>query len=209
MQPELEARDHHLMLEEVRHRLSNSYQLVAALVRTQLRAASGQEARERLEWVVETVTSLARLQKSLASLGGATFDSYLHEACAVWRDVWTHQDINIEVDADKGLQLPDDVAINIALILNELLTNCFEHAFRDGRSGTIHVRLKRDTDTVAHLTVRDDGCGLAPDSTIETLAGQGSLGLSLSRSLAAGIGARLHIGPASPCGTLARIDFPF
>ena len=48
-------------------------------------------------------------------------------------------------------------------MLNELLSNCLEHAFPNGRGGEIRIALHRAVDPGrVHLTVSDDGVGL-PD----------------------------------------------
>ena len=69
-----------------------------------------------------------------------------------------------------------DQAIPAGLIVNELVTNALEHAFPDGRSGTVAVTFHADEGT-ARLTVADDGRGA------DGLGGNGSLGLRLVRGL--------------------------
>jgi two-component sensor histidine kinase len=54
-------------------------------------------------------------------------------------------------------QLPNDSAMPLALILNELLTNAVKHGMR-GRAGTIQVGLERDGEALV-LSVEDQGPG--------------------------------------------------
>jgi len=52
--------------------------------------------------------------------------------------------------------------VPIGLILNELLTNCLKYAFKPGEPGAIKVILK-EQDDMLHLSVYDNGVGLAQD----------------------------------------------
>jgi two-component sensor histidine kinase len=50
-------------------------------------------------------------------------------------------------------------AIPVALVVNELITNCFKYAFNEREKGNIHVSLKRENEFTS-LTIADDGPGL-------------------------------------------------
>ena len=56
------------------------------------------------------------------------------------------------------LFIHSEQAVPIAIILNELVTNCLKYAFPDGRAGHIHVELHTDGEVI--LTVTDNGIGL-------------------------------------------------
>jgi two-component sensor histidine kinase len=97
----------------------------------------------------------------------------------------------------------------LALIAHELVTNCVEHAFADGRAGRVTIGLGPDGDgRHGELAVRDDGRGF--DGAAAT-GGEGkpaTLGLSLVRLLAGQLGGSFEIGAGSGAGTTARVRFP-
>ena len=66
-------------------------------------------------------------------------------------------------------------AIPIALIVNELITNCCKYAFKDTNHGEIHVTLKK-TDEYITLSIADNGPGI-PDNV--DLTKTNSLGFKL------------------------------
>ncbi|HMO57313.1 MAG TPA: sensor histidine kinase [Roseiflexaceae bacterium] len=81
------------------------------------------------------------------------------------------------------------------MIVSELISNSFKHAFPDRATGRILVELRRHNDQVV-LTIQDDGIGITPS----VIAGQNtSLGMYLVRSLARQIGATLQV--AADLGT--------
>ena len=61
--------------------------------------------------------------------------------------------------------------VPIGLILNELITNSFKHAFAHTEAGTISLDLRKENDSVI-LTYADSGAGIEPakfDENTETL----------------------------------------
>lgn len=80
------------------------------------------------------------------------------------------------------LQLERDAAVPCGLIVNELLTNAYKHAFPPSREGggRIAIAASRRGDAV-ELTVSDDGIGL-PEGY--DFAQARSLGMHLVRTLA-------------------------
>jgi two-component sensor histidine kinase len=79
-----------------------------------------------------------------------------------------------------------DRAVPLALIINELVTNAFKHAYPGQIGGTIWVVLKYGADGYLSLTVADAGAG--PPTENE---GPKGLGSRLVRTLARQLGARL------------------
>jgi two-component sensor histidine kinase len=97
----------------------------------------------------------------------------------------TGQQVNAVVEADPT-PLDLDVAIPIALVINELVSNSLKHAFGDGCADKrLVVSLKRDTDGRRTLVVRDNGIGLPPGFDVSDAS---TLGLSLVMNLVQQIG---------------------
>ena len=86
--------------------------------------------------------------------------------------------VRLRFDGDGG-RLPASVATPLAVVLTELLQNAVEHAFVDGRPGTISVSMANDG-SVLEVRVCDDGVGLPDGFRIEDATG---LGLSIVRTL--------------------------
>jgi two-component sensor histidine kinase len=185
---------------EIRHRLSNCYQVLANLVELRINRTSDITSRKHLIWVRETVQALAALQQQLAHIDGRSFSTYLTEAASLWKRLGTERGIKV-VEEVESLHLRPDQTLPLALIANELLTNCFEHAFPDG-SGTIRLKLTRIDQNDCELSVEDDGVGLSAHPSIQS----SSLGLALVAALADQLGGKLHF--RAERGTVAWIRFP-
>ncbi|MFH8800182.1 sensor histidine kinase [Streptomyces sp. NPDC017936] len=102
------------------------------------------------------------------------------------------------------LPVPPPVARQLRTIASEALDNAHRHA--DPR----HVEVRAEAhDGLLRLSVRDDGPGLPPGTTLERLRRDGHFGLVGMAERAASLGARLHIGrgPAAR-GTEIRLELP-
>jgi two-component sensor histidine kinase len=97
-----------------------------------------------------------------------------------------------------------NVAMPVGLIVNELLTNAFKHAFNGRRSGTLIVRCLHEADSKYRIVVGDDGIGL-PEGTTWPI--QGKLGALIVQSLGENAKADFKVETAAGKGTRATIDF--
>jgi len=80
----------------------------------------------------------------------------------------------------EGIRLSLTRAVPCALVLNELISNAFKHAFRPGERGIIDISMRVVEGSRLSIRIRDDGRGL--EDGIE-IAGADSLGLKLVRNL--------------------------
>ncbi len=122
------------------------------------------------------VTALGVLQHRLNSPGGDDFSLYVEDMAAQWRRSCANRPIEIALVEPSRLQVSENHASALALIVNELVMNAIAHGFPDDRAGLIRVELERQGER-AVLTVSDDGQGYDParrrDRPAGTLADQG------------------------------------
>jgi two-component sensor histidine kinase len=102
-----------------------------------------------------------------------------------------------------------DTAIPCGLIVNELLTNCFKHAFTEGERGEVIIRFGgRELDdpegAFYTLSVRDTGNGIADGVDTDSPS---TLGLQLVKTLVGQLRGRLAIHSKPGEGTEFVIDF--
>ncbi|QFR00062.1 two-component sensor histidine kinase [Streptomyces phaeolivaceus] len=101
--------------------------------------------------------------------------------------------------------LPPDTTHHLLAITSEALENIHRHA----QATKAEVSLSITPDTL-HLTIKDDGVGLPPTLTLESLEEaqrSGHFGLLGMRERAARTGARLHL-TAPPKGTQVTLTLP-
>jgi len=79
----------------------------------------------------------------------------------------------------SGVYLSITQAIPCALVINELISNAFKHAFKEGQKGTIQISLKKTGLDEISFQVKDDGIGIPNDIDSYTT---NSLGFKLLRN---------------------------
>jgi chemotaxis protein methyltransferase CheR len=184
-----------MLLEEMRHRVANSLQIIASILLLKARAVASEETRNHLKDAHLRVMSVATVQHHLHMQDGvAQIDvaAYLAKLCAGLSSSMIGEDspVSIEVHADPGVA-ESATAVSLGLIITELVINAIKYAFPDHKSDArISVRYERDDDDWK-LTVSDNGVGLAGAARI---AGETGLGTTIVKALSKQLGATVEIG---------------
>ena len=149
-----------LALKEVDHRTRNNFQIAASLLLSRAASHDDPRLREELQRAAGRLQSLAaaysNLALSSADLSTVLLHDHLREICDRIREGMLPAGVTLSFDAEP-VQVPAQVAVAIALIVNECLTNAAKHAFPDGL-GAVAVWLRPDGDD-ALISIEDDGTG--------------------------------------------------
>jgi PAS domain S-box-containing protein len=209
---ERRIRDKDLLLRELQHRVKNNLQLITALIRLEARTVQPEE-RKALARLASRVEALALLYQTLSAdnfRGEVDLGSYLSEIAAAVVRAHTVPGIELEL---KIAYLPAsvNVAMPAGLLINEMLTNAFKHAFTGRPGGTISVECQLAADGRFRIVVADDGVGMPPDSTwpergklsaliIQTLR-ENTAQMSLEIASKPGLGTRVSVAFVDRAGT--------
>ncbi|MFN7645111.1 MAG: sensor histidine kinase [Burkholderiales bacterium] len=208
-QRQLEAmlREKTVLLDEVHHRVKNNLQVITSLLSLQARGAPP-EARAALAACRNRVHAMALTHQLLhehADVAQLHVGEYLTRLGRLLADGQRSgaPAVQLRVEgAEVPLHLELPRAIPCGLLVNELVTNAYDHAFPDGRAGTVSIGIAIDGDT-ASIRVEDDGVGLPPGLDTEAPT---SLGLQLVPLLVDQLGGTLSRG--GPPGTRFEVRFP-
>ena len=199
-------REKETLLKEVHHRVKNNLQVIASLLRLQAGYLSDPQARAMFEESQNRVHSISLVHEMLyraGDLARVDFGDYLRTLTSHMADGWSSSGRLVQVSVEAaGVHLPVDTAIPCGLIVNELITNAFKHAFPGGRSGSIRVRAVHQPRGRLAVVVQDDGIGMPEDLN---LTRAGSLGLDLVNTLIRQLRATVEIRRSG--GTTFEIQF--
>lgn len=148
-----------ILLNELNHRVKNNMQMLQALLGASHRDTDNDQARVVLADATRRVAAMAAAQQVLYEQHRPTSFSakdFLSSVCSTASNAFG-DGIVIEIEEAEGV-LSNDVAMPLALILNELLTNAVKHGVNGGRTGKIAVGLA-DEGEAFRLWVRDEGPG--------------------------------------------------
>ena len=192
-----------MLAREADHRIKNSLQLVAALLRLQSGRAADPATRAALEAATARVRAVAEAHRALqnsADLRSVQLHDMLRDLAAAAAAL--HPGADIRIIAPEGLSLDAERAIPLALVLSELVTNALKHAYPEGQGGPVYLMAEARGDRLLAV-VADDGCGMA-----EGREGHGSLGETVVRSLARQIGATVRRSANGTGGLRVALDLP-
>jgi PAS domain S-box-containing protein len=189
-----------LLLDELNHRTKNNMQMLQSLLFSSARTARSEEARKVLNESSARIAAMAAAQRVLYGRSDATrfaAEEFLPAVCDTIRQLLP-SGTRIECGAAQG-ELSNDVAMPLALILNELLANAVKHGIKDHLLDGVRVSLTNNDGRLA-LSVEDDGEGFDLEEIRKTASGL-QLVLGLARQLQGTLSVSKN--PSRAC-----LDFP-
>jgi PAS domain S-box-containing protein len=191
-----------VLLDELNHRVKNNMQMLQSLLSTAARKASSVEARRDLEEASVRVAAIASAQRVLYGQTGAQrFDTaeLLKSVCDTAKQTFPPS-VQLVCEADS-VELPNDIAMPLALIVNELLTNAVKHGRGGEDASIVRVRLEA-ADSDLTVWVEDDGPGFEYSQKRRTASG-----LQLVEGLARQLGGCVEItrNPKTRVGVICSL----
>lgn len=169
-----------LLLKEIHHRVKNNLQTIMSLLRVE--AKEGTKINDINYFVEKSQTrilSISLIHQNLyenENLKNIDYKSYLNDMCKNLDSILnvTNKEIQFIIHTDT-IFLDLQTASTLGLILNELISNSYKHAFTNEIEGTIKISIVRNFDSKYTVTYSDNGVGMSADKT----ATHKSLGLEL------------------------------
>lgn len=198
--------DRTLLLDEVNHRVKNSLQQIASVVRLQSRAVADPAAREALEKTLDRIMAVGRVHEQLYKSGGqvGVFDAghYAKTLAHDLVDSLGRDDVELTTAVETHV-LDMRQAVPLALILNELITNALKYGCPTDRPCRVHVGFGTDGQDY-RLSVSDDGVGLPKGFAPRP---KSSLGMRAVEALSRQLGGRFVIEQPE-AGAAFAVIFP-
>jgi two-component system, sensor histidine kinase PdtaS len=161
-------RQNEMLLREVHHRVKNNLQIVASLIRLQ---PGPPEAKVEMARRIAAMSAVHEQLYLSDQIGRIDVGEYLRKLVDNLAETYGRKDaVTYDLD-DIGAEI--ELALPLGLVVSEITSNAFKHAFPDGREAGITVELKRHEDDHARLRISDNGVGFDPDQQ------DGGLGLRL------------------------------
>jgi len=193
-----------VLAEELQHRVRNNLQLIYGMLTRQLDETSDAAGQRGIKAIARRVSTLAQVYDHLlgAEMSRTTdFGTYVKSLCANLGEI-QDSPAKVTLTCDSDVVILDlDVVTALGIVVAELVTNSYDHAFPGG-VGAIDVSVRRDpgNGAMASLVIRDNGQGF------EMQSGSKRHGLGLVRRLAEQVRGTAKF--ASSGGATWTIDFP-
>jgi len=150
--------------EELQHRVRNNLQLVYGMLSKQLDDTADEAGQRGIKAIARRVSTLAQVYDHLlgAEMTRTTdFSGYVKSLCLNLAELQGAPEGTVTLTCDsESLPLDLDVVTALGIVVAEVVTNSYDHAF-SGDRGSIIVSIRSasgDVDT-ATMTISDDGRG--------------------------------------------------
>lgn len=190
-----EARRNAILLQEVRHRVANSLQIIASVLLQNARKTPSEETHGHLMNAHNRVMSVAALERLLSTSqeGDVDVHAYFTSLCENITASMIGDSGRVTLTVDGGHGVVDArVSVSLGLIVTELVINALKYAFPDGRPGRITVDYNRHGPNWI-LCVRDDGVGMPNAGPVPA-----GVGTSIVEALARQLNASVTVLPGGP-----------
>ena len=195
-----------VLIKELHHRVKNNMQVISSLISLQALRIDDEKYRGIFQESSNRIQAMAMVHEKMYHSGDMAqidFSQYVREIAErlLFSFSLDQGQVALEVNANN-MFLGIDEAIPCGIIINELITNAFKHAFRDGRRGKLSISFTRGDDGRRRLVVHDDGPGI-PGELIG--ATDKSLGMQIITALTRQLNGNLSISGSG--GTRVEIEF--
>ena len=199
-----------VLFREVHHRVKNNLSLVLSILRIASRKASEGPTTNILLETQDRIRAMSMIHQTLYGgdeKGVLSMDKYLPDLVMQIVESYksNHQKVDVNMDI---IPVKFDLKVTnpLALIINELISNCLKHAFSDTAKPAIRVSLKKNKTGAKKykLTVLDNGKGM--NLNFKNMKDESHYGLKLVLGLIEQIEAEMKVSNLDPG---LRIDINF
>ncbi len=168
------------LLREIHHRVKNNLQIISSLLNMQAQNIDDEQILQTIQEGQSRVEAMSLIHQNLyqsEQIDKVNIKNYLGELTNYLSKMYSGDANNVEVHINSQKEQFDfDTAIPLGLIVNELVTNAYKHAFLGKNKGTISIEILNKNNIDYELVVSNDGNKMLEDFEIEKSK---SLGMKL------------------------------
>jgi two-component sensor histidine kinase len=172
-----------VLLREIHHRVKNNLQLISGLLDMTRMNTQDESTNGILTDVMLKIQTMAQIHTRLYEsklFGKINLAAQIQDQITGLSSIFSDKghEISCEINS-RDVFLPVDQAIPCALVVNEILSNAYKHAFKGRKHGTIEISVSQENGRLM-ITIRDNGIGLPDNFSIRHSNG---LGIQLVKTL--------------------------
>ncbi|GEM_PF-874068 len=177
-------REKETLLAEIHHRVKNNLAVISGLLQLESQKTEDKQTERILKNSQLRIHSMATVHEMLyeaKNFNQLSFSDFVAEMVSSIQEIYETDSKNIDLKLNTAdINLNVNQAVPCGLIINELVTNAFKHAYPDGGEGVVAVSIEEKEEKIT-LQVEDEGVGLPDDFSLESSE---TLGFTLVNILA-------------------------
>ncbi|MCI5222802.1 MAG: hypothetical protein D3924_09065 [Candidatus Electrothrix sp. AR4] len=169
-----------ILLKEIHHRVKNNMAMVSSLLHLQALEIENPNDRKRFIDTQNRIYTMALIHERLYNTNDFSkidFNSFIQELSDSIRLSYNTSSCQVALALETNDVLLDlNKAVPCGLLINELISNSFKHAFAEKEQGKIDIQFRTTVDNHFELIVSDDGIGLPKNFNVNK---EQSMGMQL------------------------------
>lgn len=198
-----ELKEKEMLLKEIHHRVKNNLSVVASLLSLQSHKSKDTFHKNLFDECRHKVNSISGIHELIyksESLAEISAREYFSQLISNLQEFYDTDSIHVEIESNiDEISLELNYALPMALIANEVVTNCYKHAFERQIDGKIWFSIHFEEGKIK-MSVKDNGLGFDYDAPKAD-----SLGIEIIKGLAEQIDAEYSF--ESSDGTVFTLSF--
>jgi two-component sensor histidine kinase len=179
-----------LLLKEIHHRVKNNFQIAIALMDLQFKDVKDQKTLYLLQEWKSKIKSMVMVHQNLYQNKNlkVPIKEYIKQIVKDITFAYSNVECETEIKSEINLNLDIDTAVNLGLILNELINNSFKYGVIDNKL-KLSILLS-EKNSVYQLYFSDHGKGF---NTLENAGSPETFGLKLIHQLTKQMGGKVEM----------------
>ena len=153
-----------LLLKELHHRVKNNLQILSSLLSLQSQQLTDDTAIKAVKSSESRINAMALIHRKLYTVDqNRTVDikEYITELIQYLVYSYGYHEKNFKLDLEiKEINIDVDKAIPLGLILNELISNAFKHAYENQPNPRLMINLAFPATNELNICIQDNGAGM-------------------------------------------------
>jgi two-component sensor histidine kinase len=149
-----------VLVKEIHHRVKNNLQIVISLLRLQQNELKSEEAKQHFSEAINRIMVMSLIHQKLyqdKSLAEIKIKDYLGDLTS---DIASLSTLGIPIKVDIVSEIERvglKTIVPLGLIINELMSNSLEHAFRGKKEALVYVAIEATENNMFELIYFDNG----------------------------------------------------
>ena len=161
------------LLRELYHRTKNNMQVISAMLNLSSSKLDNNEVSEVFTDLNNRIQSMSLVHEKLyqsQNLSSINLKEYIMDLCSSIEASYKRTNCKISFIYNlEEISILIDAAVPLGLIINELISNSFKHAFPGRGKGEIYISLNLLNNSILKLEITDNGIGLGSDFNLDNL----------------------------------------
>jgi len=161
------------LLRELYHRTKNNMQVISAMLNLSTSKLKDDSVSEVFTDLDNRIQSMAMVHEKLyqsKNLSSINLKEYITDLSSSLLSSYYRKNCDVSFKFDlTNISVSIDAAIPLGLIINELVSNSFKHAFQNRGEGEISIKLRTNGNETINIDISDNGIGAESSFNINKL----------------------------------------